>query len=167
MAVTFPAYRPALRVVDSVGGVLYGPTPLYQPDSAALGITTARTRVEYVPELLGEWLSYSYRYRWRKLGYRPSVTLSFALLESDPARIGYGLSLIYGYYTAALASETYAALQFNLYSLTSTDWRGMMPKSSWNPSPAQGKQAHGHELELSLTATDLIATPGDWTLSQW
>lgn len=167
MANVFVQYTPALRTVNSGGTVIAGPTDLYLARTS-LGIWLADTRVEYVPEMLGEWLTYSYGTRWRLLGYRPKVTLSFALLETDTTTSAYGLDLLLSYYTAGLASETYAALQFNLFSAVyGSSWRGVIPKSPWAPTPAQGKQLTGHELTLDLVCTDLVSSPGAFRQGKW
>lgn len=159
---SYPTFRPALRVVNSGGGVTLGPLALYQPNSQ--GIFLASTRVEYVPELLGPWLNLAYSQRLRLLGYRPRVELDFALLQVDGASAG---ALLYQFYVAAFSSDTFAPLQFNLYSTGSTVWRGVFPTTPWNPRPVGGKERLGFEFAVTLEARDLISAPGDWTAGTW
>lgn len=157
----FPTFKPALRIVNSTGGVLAGPQILYQPNSQGLFCDTS---CEYVPEFLGPWMNLSYSTRWRLLGYRPLVSLHFALATVDGAS---GFANLFQYYVAGVASETYAALQFNLYSASSSVWRGMTVTTSWAPKPARGKQRAGFEMDMTLEARDLISAPGDWSSSVW
>jgi hypothetical protein len=158
----FPTFKPALRLVTSGGSVMGGPNGLYQPNVAGIFLTSAAC--EYVPELLGPWQNLSYQTRWRLLGYRVRVALSFGLLMADNAS---GFEDLHAYYVAGLQGETYAALQFNLYSLTSPTWRGMIVTTPWSPKPARGKQRAGYELDLTLEARDLITAPGNWADSDW
>lgn len=161
----FYQFRPALRLVNSSGGVIAGPLKLYLPDAETQGIYLTRTGPpEYVPELLGPWLNTAYQTRLSLLGYRFKVDLSFALLRAD----GYSaLANLHQYYVGAFAGGSYAALQFNLFSVTSSTWRGVFPTTSWAPRPATGKQRIGYELDMMLEARDLISAPGDWTAGQW
>lgn len=158
---SYPTFKPALRIVNSTGGVIAGPLNLYQPNAQGI---VCDASVEYVPELLGPWLNLAYQQRWKLLGYRPRVTLDFPLLVVDGASAG---ALLYQYYVAGMGSETYAGLQFNLYSVASTAWRGMIPVTPWNPRHVKGRQRIGWELALTLEARDLISAPGDWTAQTW
>lgn len=167
MANIFVQYTPALRLVNSGGTVTLGPTDLYGARTS-LGIWLASTSVEYVPEMLGSWLTYSYGTRWRMLGYRPKISLSFALLETDTTTSGYGLDLLLAYYSGGLASEAYAGLQFNLFSAVyGSSWRGVIPRNTWAPKPVQGKQYHGHEMTLDLECTSLVSSVGAFRSGAW
>lgn len=159
---SFPTFKPALRIVNSTGSVTAGPLALSQPN--AQGIYLSAVSVEYVPEMLGPWLNLAYQQRWKLLGYRPMVTLDFPLAVVDGRS---GFANLYSYYVAGLTGESFAALQFNLYSDTSAVWRGMVTKSPWAPKPAQGKQRAGYELSIQLEARDLIAGPGSWANGEW
>lgn len=165
----FVQYRPAIRLVNSVGAVTAGPTVLYQPTaSSSYGIWLKSARVEYQPELLGPWMSFGYAKRWRKLGYRPHVSLDFALLETDNTSTAYGLDLLLSYYNGGVSSETFGSLQFNLFSTSgSSPWRSFVPESAWAPQPAQGKQFSGHTLTMDLSAVELITDPGWYGQSTW
>jgi hypothetical protein len=77
----FPTFRPAIRLVNSVGTVTLGPLSLWLPNPQ--GIILRETRIEYVPELLGPYTNLAYSKRWRLLGYRPMVSLDFASLDAD------------------------------------------------------------------------------------
>ena len=160
----FYPFSPALRIVNSGGAVVSGPLVLSLPNTQ--GIYLRQTRCEYQPELLGPYMNLAYSMRWKLLGYRPRVELEFNLLTAAGAS---GQSLLYQYYVAGLTGENYAALQFNLFSTTSSVWRGMVPAPgvAWAPRPAGDKQRIGYELTLSLDARDLIAAPGDWTAGTW
>lgn len=158
---SYPTFRPALRLVNSSGSVTAGPLALSLPNAQGIHCNAS---VEYVPEFLGPWLNLSYQQRWRLLGYRPQVTLEFPLLVVDGASAG---ALLYQYYVAGAASETYAALQFNLFNGSSAVWRGMLLTSPWAPRHANGKQRVGWELTLTMEARDLITAPGDWTALTW
>jgi len=158
----FPTFRPAIRLVDSVGSVLIGPLRLWQPN--AQGVFLRESRIEYAPELLGPYMNLQYAKRWRLLGYRPAVSLDFICLNAET---GTAFANLYQYFVGAMASETYAALQFNLYEQTSGVWRGMIPTTPWAPRPCGGKQRVGFELSFGLEARDLISTPGDWTSLTW
>ena len=160
----FYKFSPALRLVNSGGGVIAGPLVLSQPNALAQGIILGSTDCEYVPEMLGPWLNLAYAQRFNLLGYRPKVTLRFPLIIADGFS---GLANLYSYYTGAFVGGSYAALQFNLLSATSAVWRGMVPVSTWSPRPAKGKQRIGYELELTLDGRDLIAAPGDWSAGTW
>lgn len=160
----FYKFRPALRLINASGGVIAGPLALYLPDSGSQGIYLGSTECEYTPELLGPWLNTSYTTRLTLLGYRPRVTLGFALLLADGAS---GMANLYQYYVGAFNGAGYAALQFNLFYGLSASWRGMFPTTPWNPRPARGKQRLGYELELTLEGRDLLSGVGDWTMGQW
>ena len=157
----FP-FAPALRIVNSGGSVVSGPLVLSLPNTQ--GIYLRESRCEYVPELLGPWTNLGYSTRWKLLGYRPRVELDFNLLTAAGAS---GQALLYQYYVAGLTGENYAALQFNLYSGTSSTWRGMIPTTPWAPRPANGKQRIGYELSITLDARDLVTAPGDFTSGNW
>jgi hypothetical protein len=167
----FPTYSPGLRVVNSVGTVLYGPTLLDVPHAGlSNGVVLASARVEAQPELLGTWTTFGFAHRWRLLGYRYSVVLRFALMESSPGITKYGLDLIRYYYDAGLTSESFAALQFNLYAsnaVNGSPWRGVYPTTAWNPVPVGGKQVTGHEMTLNLQGRDLISSVGNWGDQLW
>ena len=158
-------FNPAIRLVNSAGSVIAGPLKLYLPDAEAQGIFLTRTgEPEYVPELLGPWLNTSYQTRLSLLGYRFKIDLAFGLLRTD----GYSaLSNLYQYYVGAFAGAGFAALQFNLFAVTSATWRGVFPTTAWKPRPALGKQRIGYELDMTLEARDLIAAPGDYSAGQW
>lgn len=155
--------RPALRLVNSSGAVVAGPLKLWLPDSMNQGIICTAS-VRYTPELLGPYPNTSYQERWRVLGYRPEIDLRFPAVLADGAS---GAALLLSYFTASLASETFAALQFNLFHDTSAVWRGVYPTSGWEPRPLGGKDRLGYEMEWSLRARDLVAAPGDPTLGTW
>lgn len=156
---TFPTFNPALRTVNSGGTEVIAPVVLAQPNTG--GIVLSRCRPEYVPELLGPWANLAYTMRWRLLGYRLQVNLSFALLDPETST---GLATIRSLYVAGIASETFAALQFTLWYTTSpaATWVGVRPTGAWNPRPAQDKQGIGWELELPVESVALMSTPGDW-----
>ena len=160
----FYQFRPALRLVNSAGTVTAGPLPLAVSVASSSGIWLSSTDCEYVPELLGPWMNLSYAQRFTLLGYRPKVDLKFGLLVADGAS---AVANLYQYYVGAFAGGSYAALQFNLFSTTSTTWRGMIPTSSWALRPARGKQRLGYELDLTLDGRDLITAPGDWNAGTW
>lgn len=160
----FP-FRPALRTVNSVGAVVAGPLRLWQPSAASAGLVLRSCSVEYPPELLGPYMNTGYALQWRLLGYRPQVELVFPVVIADGAS---GFAQLLSYYVAGLASESYAALQFNLYETSCNVWRGMLPSESWAPRPMSGKWATGYECGMTLRARDLVTgSPGDWTAGTW
>lgn len=159
---SFPTFKPALRIVNSGGSVISGPLALYQPNTQGIFLRSAEC--EYVPELIGPWMNLAYGQRWKLLGYRPRVTLSFPLLQVDGAS---GAALMYQYYVAGLSGESFAALQFNLFYGDSAIWRGMFPTTPWNPRVANGRQRVGYEIDITLDARDLISAPGDWSARTW
>lgn len=159
----FYKFKPALRLVNSSGGVIAGPLKLWMPDSLSQGILLGSSVPRYAPEVIS-YQNLSYADRWRLLGYRPEVDLVFPAVLADGAS---GYALLHSYYFAGLQSGTFAALQFNLYHDTSSVWRGMYPTSAWEPKPIGGKQRSGYEITISLRARDLIAAPGDFTNGGW
>lgn len=159
----FFKFKPAIRLVNSSGAVTAGPLKLWMPDSLNQGIYLESSVPRYAPELI-QYSNLAYSERWRLLGYRPEVDLAFGAVLADGAS---GLALLHSYYFAALASGTYAALQFNLYSESCNVWRGMTPTSAWEPRLLGGKQRAGYTLTISLRARDLIAAPAGWDTGTW
>lgn len=159
----FYKFRPAIRLVNSTGAVVAGPLKLWLPDSLNQGIILESSVPRYAPEIL-QYSNLAYSERWRLLGYRPEVDLVFSAVLADGAS---GYANLHSYYLGALASGTYAALQFNAFHDSSSVWRGMYPTSGWDPKPIGGKQRSGYEVTISLRARDLIAAPGDWTAGTW
>lgn len=156
----FPTFAPALRTVNAGGTEVIAPVILYQPNSN--GIILRSGTPEYVPEMLGPWMDLTWTVRWRLLGYRLQVPLSFGLLAPEAST---GLAKIRGLYVAGAVSETFAALQFAAWYIPAggTTWVGVRPTGSWAPRPAQGKQGVGWELEMPLESTALLSSPGDWS----
>ena len=159
----FFKFKPAIRLVNSSGGVIDGPLKLWLPDSLNQGIYLESSVPRYPPEVI-QYSNLAYAERWRLLGYRPEVDLVFPAVVADGAS---GHALLHSYYAASLAGGTYAALQFNAFHDTCTVWRGMYPTSAWDPKPIGSKQRTGYSVTISLRARDLIATPGDWTAGTW
>lgn len=159
----FYKFKPAIRLVNSSGAVIAGPLKLWMPDSLSQGIYLESSVPRYAPEII-QYSNLSYAERWRLLGYRPEVDLVFPAVLADGAS---GAAQLYQYFVGALASGTYAALQFNAYHDTGGPWRGMYPTSAWEPKPIGGKQRLGYSLTISLRARDLIAAPGDWSAGTW
>lgn len=159
-------FTPALRLVNSSGGVISGPLKLWLPDGEAQGIYLESATPRYAHELLGPYTNTRYTERWRLLGYRPEVELVFSALRADLP----GYSLVLGYWSAALAGGTYAALQFNAFHDTCNVWRGMYPTTPWDPRPIAGKQGIGYSVTVGLRAAALIeapATAGDFSAGTW
>lgn len=166
----FYPFTPALRLVNSSGAVIAGPLKLYLPDSETYGINLTRTGPPvYAEESLGPWLNVQYQERKLFLGYRVRVDLSFSLVRADGFS---GFANLAAYHAGSNVgfvpgAGQYAALQLNMFFLTSSVWRGMLVKTAWEPRPAVGKQRVGYELDMSLEARDLIAAPGDWSAGTW
>lgn len=159
-------FTPALRLVNSSGGVISGPLKLWLPDGEAQGIYLESATPRYAHELLGPYTNTAYTERWRLLGFRPEVDLVFLALRADLP----GYALVLGYWSAALAGGTYPALQFNAFHDTCNVWRGMYPTTPWDPRPIAGKQGHGYSVTVSLRAAALIAapaTPGSFDAGTW
>ena len=159
-------FTPALRLVNSSGSVIAGPLKLWLPDSETQGIYLESSTPRYAHELLGPYTNTAYTERWRLLGFRPEVDLVFSALRADLP----GYALVLGYWSAALAGGTYAALQFNAFHDTCNVWRGMYPTTPWDPRPIAGKQGHGYSVTVSLRAAALIAapaTPGSFDAGTW
>lgn len=156
--------RAALRLVNSSGITTMGPLRLWLPESSTYGLIAHPPRVEYVPELLGPYTNTAYQERWTLLGYRLSVEIDFRAIVADGAS---GFANLLTYYHAGLASETYAALQFNAYYDTSPTWRGVYPTSQWAPEPLLGKDRTGYQYKLVLRGRDLVTNPGDWSTGAW
>lgn len=159
----FYKFKPAIRLVNSSGTVTAGPLKLWLPDALNQGIYLESSVPRYPPELIN-YTNLAWGERWKLLGYRPEVDLNFAALIADSAS---GFALIQSYFTGALASETFAALQFNAFHDTCTVWRGMYPTTAWDPRPVGGKQRIGYVVTVGLRARDLIAAPGDWSAGTW
>lgn len=159
----FYKFRPAIRLVNSTGAVVAGPLKLWMPDSLNQGIILESSVPRYAPEIL-QYSNLAYSERWRLLGYRPEVDLVFSAVLADGAS---GYANLHSYYLGALASGTYAALQFNAFHDSSSVWRGMYPTSGWDPKPIGGKQRSGYAVTISLRARDLITTPGSWDAGTW
>jgi len=157
------AFHPALRTVTSSGTVLTGPFTLWGDSMATYGITLPTATVTY-PKTEQSWENWQYSVVRRLYGYRPAITLSFPLIDGSATV----LKQLQDLFTAGAGSETYAALQFNLFAASgeSGAWRGVFPTTDWDPRRAGGKQG-AWELELGLECRDLISAPGDWTVSLW
>lgn len=76
-------FTPALRLVNSSGGVISGPLKLWLPDGEAQGIYLESATPRYAHELLGPYTNTAYTERWRLLGFRPEVDLVFSALRAD------------------------------------------------------------------------------------
>lgn len=174
MSLQYPAFRPALRTVNSAGVQVRAPLDLYSKygSISTNGWYLQGWDVDYVPELLGEWMNTSYEVRWRLLGLRPMVNLRFACILTDPAAGDYGLTLLRKLITEGLSSETYAALQFNLFyngAFTTAAWRGFRPASPINARKVAGKDGTFFEMDMDLKGRDLLPpdTVIDWAIGKW
>lgn len=154
-------FHPGLRTVTSGGVVILGPYSLFNDTMSAYGFDPPDANVIYT-KVEKSWENYSWSIVRRLYGYRPSITLRFSLIDGGPAILK-GLQDLF---VAGAASETYAALQFNLYADGAGAWRGVFPESDWEPKKAGGKHG-GWELDVTLTCRDLIAAPGDWSAGTW
>lgn len=160
----FYKFKPALRLVSQSGSPIAGPLKLWLPEALNQGIYLESATPRYAPEFLGPYQNNSYAERWTLLGYRALVDLVFPAVLADGFS---GYALLQSYFTGALSSGSYAALQFNAFHDTSTVWRGMYPTTEWNPVPIGGKQRAGYSVTISLRARDLITAPGDWSAGTW
>lgn len=182
MAITFPTFRPGLRLVDSSGTPLAGFSNLaisvtdgaYQPGNpgAGLGLCLRRCRVAYVPEIEAAF-DLNYIERWRILGFRPEIVLDFSMIECNNATSNdqFGLKLLRYLWQSGVSSQTYAALQFNLYGFNgSSPWRGVRPMNPFDPKPAEDREVYGFTWSMQLRCTSLSTTSAStsrWEDSKW
>ena len=179
MTVAFNKYVPSLRTLNSAGGILRASQQL-QADGTGqqVGVFLKSCRVNYVPEFYGPRLYADYHLALDLIGYRPTITLDFSLLEMDSTRAlgSYGLSLIMAFYGDGIRMANYnpaQGLQFNLYGASMfSDWRFVCPTSPWAPIPAGGVQTSpGAELTMTLQCrdllTDLLPTTNSWEGYRW
>lgn len=159
----FFKFKPAIRLVNASGAVTAGPLKLWMPDSLNQGIYLESSVPRYAREEI-VYMNLAYSTRKRFLGYRPEVDLAFGAVLADGAS---GMALLDSYFSAAVVSDTFAALQFNAFAESCNVWRGMFPTSDWAPQLLGGKQRAGYALTISLQARDLIPTKGDWSAGVW
>jgi hypothetical protein len=170
---SFPMFRPALRVVNAFGNPTMPPLALYLSTAAeALGITVGRSSCTYGKEELGPFQFADYAQGPSLLGFRPHVELDFAAVLFDNHEPGaYGLSLLRAYYLAGtqILTPDFAPLQVNMFSDNpASPWRGVFVASDWDPAPQEGMQTSpGVTWSLKLYARDLIDEPGDWAARTW
>jgi hypothetical protein len=167
-----PVKHVAFRTVNQAGAIIR-PQILISVVDAAIGqygIYLEKDRVEYVPELIGPMKNLSYDERWRFLGYRPVIDLTFIYLAplplSPPAL--WGVNLLRTLHVEGLASETFGTLQINIFANNNASpWRAVRPDSSWNPSPFQAKEYVGWELAMKFECISLFSAPGDIAAGVW
>ena len=158
---SFVQKTPALRLVNSSGGVIAGPQILYQPNAQGI---FCNVTCQYNEEFVYASMNLAYQHIRKVAGYRAVVTIDFLPALAANAS---GFANVYQYMIGGMNGEGYAALQFNLFATTCNVWRGMFPNPSWAPKPAGGKDLNGYELSVTLEARDLIAAPQDWSSGSW
>jgi hypothetical protein len=174
MANFFPQSTPALRTVNSGGGVIRGPHHIgAQAGRGQLnGFLLTSTRVSYTPELVGPIKKATWEEAPVLNGFRLEVDLEFAMIMADSSQLGnlYGIGLLQAYMNDAMLQSSYAPLQFNLfYANGCQTWRGFYPGTPFAPSPAEGKETTAFSMKIQLKARELIPSMAgiDWAAYQW
>jgi hypothetical protein len=160
---------PALRVVNSGGVQIEGPyelsvVPNNAPANYGLTLGTVEAREETVT--IGPWLNFQWAQMSYLVGYRYHVSLRFSMIESDPASLVYGLTLLHRLWRIAVEYQTsYAALQFRMFSTGA--WRGVVPDGTeWAPQLIAGKQGF-YTASVDLVTREIVPIPGEWAQGLW
>lgn len=164
----FPDARPQLRIVNSFGAPIEGP---YYFD-AAPGATAPATLGVHLPTLKcseqAEKVEFK-NFQWAEisyiLGYRYFVTLDFTAVEHNGSATNYGLTLLHRLWRAAAENQVaYGALQFA--RSTGATFYPVVQTGEWSPVDSGGKWGR-FDVSLSFKSRSLVATPGEWAVSQW
>jgi len=160
----FYKFRPAIRLVNSSGGVISGPLKLWLPDSDTQHGILLSSSVPRYPAVENVYTNILFQERKIFYGFRPEVDLTFPALRADSFD---GYALIASYFTASKIQGSYAALEFNAFHDSCNVWRGMHITSDWSPSLIGDKQRAGYEATVSLRARNLVQSFGDWSQGSW
>lgn len=166
----FVGYDVGLRIVNSVGAVTGGPYAISDPDSAlaSYGIVMSECKPPmFTPHYQTEWENGNYQKRWRLLGLRVGLSITFALAFTDGTRPNYGIDFLRNLYNSAVNDTVFGGLQVNFWQTDAAQWLGVKLTSGFEPELFEGKEANGYALRLTAESVNLVSSVGNFAQRKW